>query len=537
LVRPSTTAAGLTIERRYGVIEYILLGGAGGILLGGGAGLALRHFLGKRKILFSEKSSEEIIAKAMEESERFKKSAELEAKANLFQRRESFDKEAQETRNEFKGIERRFHKREESLERKMDLLDRKEGTIAKNEAKVNQRREEVNKKLEEAQSLVDEEKEKLYEMSKLSEEEAQEQLFKNLGEELSREMAEFIRRRVDDAKEEAESKAKYHIINAIQRYASEATAETVTSTVDIANDEMKGRIIGREGRNIRAFEKATGVDVIVDDTPGLVVVSGFDAVRREIARRAMEKLILDGRIHPARIEDVVQSTRKDVEESIRTTGKKVCYDLGVHKVHPKIMHALGRLQYRTSYGQNVLQHSIEVASICGLMAADLKLDETLARRCGLLHDIGKALDHDMEGGHPEIGADLAKRVDESKEVVDAIAKHHDDDEGRFIYTILTAAADAISASRPGARRETFDKYIKRLEKLEEVAKSFAGVTTTYAIQAGREIRVIVNSDRVDDAAAIKICRDIANRIQDELSYPGEVKVTLLREKRVVEYAR
>jgi ribonuclease Y len=514
-------------------VLYILIGAAAGLALGFG----VRHFLGRQKLLFSEREAEGILKQAEEAAERARKDAEIKAQEGIFKKREEFEREAGETRNELKSLERRLTKREESLDRKIDLLDRKEGSLAKTESKLGRKREELRRKEEEIESLVTQQKEKLHEIARMSDEEAREELFKQLESDLSREISELIHKRSEDAKENAESKARYLIINAIQRYASDCTAENVTSTIDIANDEMKGRIIGREGRNIRAFEKATGVDVIVDDTPGLVVVSGFDSVRREIARRAMEKLILDGRIHPSRIEDIVAATRKEVEDQIRQTGKQVCYDMGIHNVHPKIINALGRLQFRTSYGQNVLQHSVEVARIAALMAADLKLDTTLAKRCGLFHDIGKALDHEAEGGHPEIGADLAKRSDESREVVDAVGKHHEDGEGRTVYTVLIAAADAISASRPGARRETFDKYIKRLEKLEEVANSFQGVENSYAIQAGREVRVLVDADKVDDESSIRICRDIARRIQDELSYPGEVKVTLIREKRIIEYAK
>ncbi len=520
-------------ERSGEVIVEILVAAAAGLAVGFGA----RHLLGRRNVVVSERRATEILNEARAQAEKVMKNAELEAQTGIFKKRDSFEKEMNEVRNELKELERRLNKREESIDRKIELLDRKESGLSKTEQKLQKKTEDLQVMETDLQAAIGKQKEKLLEIARLSEQEAKEELFRKLETDLSGEMSELIKKRLDDAKDEAENKAKYFIVNAIQRYASDFTAESVTSTIDIASDEMKGRIIGREGRNIRAFEKATGVDVIVDDTPGVIVVSGFDSVRREVARRSMEKLILDGRIHPARIEEIVEGTKKEIEETIRQTGKQVCYDMGISKVHPKIMNALGRLRFRTSYGQNVLQHSIEVSQICGHMAADLKLDMSLAKRCGLLHDVGKALDHEMEGGHPEIGADLAKRSDEIKEVVDAIGNHHEDGEGRSVYTVLTAAADAISASRPGARRETFDKYIKRLEKLEEVAASFEGVDTSYAIQAGRELRVIVNSDRVDDAVAMKIARDIANKIQEELNYPGEIKVTLIREKRVVEFAK
>jgi ribonuclease Y len=338
-------------------------------------------------------------------------------------------------------------------------------------------------------------------------------------------------------REHCEQKAREVLATAIQRYAAAHTAETTTSTVDIPSDEMKGRIIGREGRNIRAFEKATGVDVIVDDTPGIVIVSGFDNVRREVARIALSKLIQDGRIHPSRIEEVVAETQKEMEEHIRKIGKQAAQEAGVGGLHEKFIELLGRLRFRTSYSQNVLQHSLEVAFLAGLMADELGLDGTLARRCGLLHDIGKAADHEMEGGHPQIGADLAKRFRERPEVIHAIGGHHDDVRIDMIYTVLVATADAISAARPGARRETLEKYVKRLEELEAVASGFPGVDQAYAIQAGREVRVIADASKTSDKEAAKICRDIAKAIEEQLTYPGEIKVTVLRETRSVDYAR
>jgi len=354
---------------------------------------------------------------------------------------------------------------------------------------------------------------------------------------LAHEKATMIQRVTERTTEEADAMARDIVATAIQRSAAIHTQEIVVSTIAIPGDEMKGRIIGREGRNIRAFEKATGVDVIVDDTPGVIVISGFDSVRREIARRAMEKLVLDGRIHPARIEEIVAQTRKEVTEFIRETGKQTAFDCEVHNLHPKELEYLGRLYFRTSYGQNVLNHSVEVATLCGIMAAELKLDSQTAKRCGLLHDIGKAVDQEMEGSHPEIGADLARRFNEREEIINAIAGHHNDIPAISLHTVLVAAADAMSASRPGARRETLEKYIKRLEKLEEVASSFDGVQGAFAIQAGREVRVIANADRVDDAQAAAVCRDIAQQIERELTYPGEVKVTLIRETRCTEFAR
>jgi ribonuclease Y len=342
---------------------------------------------------------------------------------------------------------------------------------------------------------------------------------------------------MEAAKEEAERKARNIVGLAIQRCAADHTVEATVASIDIPSDDMKGRIIGREGRNIRAFEKATGVDVIVDDTPGVIVISAFDSVRREVARRAMDRLIADGRIHPSRIEELVAESQKEVDELIKETGKQVCYDFGLHNIHAKEMLLLGRLRFRTSYGQNVLQHSKEVAHLCSAMAGELGVNVNMASRCGLLHDIGKAVDHEVEGGHPAIGADIAKRCGERPEVVNAIGAHHEDVEPRTLYAVITQAADAISAARPGARRETLEKYIKRLERLEEVANAFSGVQGAFAIQAGRELRVIVNADKVNDRQAFKMARDIANQIEQELNYPGEIKITLLRETRVIEFAR
>ena len=344
-------------------------------------------------------------------------------------------------------------------------------------------------------------------------------------------------RSVERTKELSEERAKDIIATAIQRYASGHCQEITVANIEISDDAMKGRVIGREGRNIRSFEKATGVNVIVDDTPGVITVSCFDSIRREIARRAMERLIADGRIHPTRIEEIVAQTRQEIEELVQKEGKQACFDLTIVGVHPRLVTLLGRLRFRTSYGQNVLDHSREVAHLAGMIAGELGLDVKLARRCGLLHDIGKALDHEVEGGHPEIGSNLARRYDEPEEVVNAIASHHNDVPQNSIYAVITQAADAISGSRPGARGETLERYIKRLEKLETLASSFPGVKSANAIQAGREIRVIVNSQKISDNKALKLCHDIAREIEAQLTYPGEIKVTLLREVRVVEYAR
>jgi ribonuclease Y len=371
----------------------------------------------------------------------------------------------------------------------------------------------------------------------MSVEDAKELLLERLGREVDRETEQLIMKRQEAAKETANARAREIIITAIQRYAADHTSDSTVSTVDIPSDEMKGRVIGREGRNIRAFEKATGVDVIVDDTPGVVVISSFDPVRREVARRSLEKLIQDGRIHPGRIEEIVAETAEEVDHEVTEIGKRAALEANVLNLHPKMYELLGRLNFRTSYGQNVLRHSIEVAYLSQMMAEELGLDGALARRCGILHDIGKAVDHEVEGGHPNIGAELAKRYNEKEEVLNAIAGHHGDIQATTMYTPLVSAADAISASRPGARRESLERYIKRLERLESLANAFAGVKQSYAIQAGREIRVIVDAKSIDDAGTAKLARDIAKSVEEEMEYPGEIRVSLVREVRAVEYAR
>ncbi|MDP6958437.1 MAG: ribonuclease Y, partial [Planctomycetota bacterium] len=381
------------------------------------------------------------------------------------------------------------------------------------------------------------EKESLHRISGLTKDEAVKTLLDKLEPELEKEKADLIRKRLEVAKETAETEAKRVITMAIQRFAAEHTADSVVTVVDLPNEEMKGRIIGREGRNIRAFERSTGVDVIVDDTPGVIVLSAFDGVRREMARRAMERLIFDGRIHPTRIEEITEQAKREMEQHIEKVGKEFLEEQEVRNVHPKLVTLLGRLKYRTSYGQNVLQHVREVAHLTSVMAAEMKMDAKLGRRCGIFHDIGKAVDQDFEGSHPVIGGELLKRFDEPKEVIDAAANHHNDADANFPYTILAAAADAISASRPGARGESLDRYVKRLQQLEGIAKGLEGVTQAYAIQAGREVRVIVDADTITDDQSINVAREIAKEIEGQMTYPGEIKVTVTRETRVVEYAR
>ena len=480
----------------------------------------------------------DILEIAKRDGERILKDAELKAKDESYRRREELNRELETSRNELREQERRVQKREDASEDKAKDLTRKERTVEGLQKKAVEQKEIFELKAKELDVVVAKETKKLHEITGLSREDAERMLMDRLEQQLSTEIATRIQRHTEQLKSEAESRAREIITTAIQRYAAEHTADTTVSTVDIPDDNMKGRIIGREGRNIRTFEKCTGVDVIVDDTPGVVVVSAFDNVRRETARLALTKLIQDGRIHPTRIEEVVLETQLEMEKHIQEVGKQAVLNADVAMPHEKIVHLLGRLKFRTSYSQNVLQHSLEVSHLCGLMAAELGLNPQLARRCGLLHDMGKAADHEMEGGHPKVGAELAKRYGETtKEVLHAIAGHHDDITIGNIYTVLVAAADAISASRPGARRETLEKYIKRMADLEAVACGFPEVDAAYAIQAGRELRVIANSSRATDADAIRVCREIARAIEEQLDYPGEIKVTVIRETRILEMAK
>jgi ribonuclease Y len=486
----------------------------------------------------AESRGQELIEKARREAEQIAREAELRARDEVFRRREEVNRELEILRNEIRELERRVEKREDAAEQKHKELARKERHQDAIQKKLSERKELLEKKEKRLEELIGEETKKLHDITGLSRDQAERMLLDRVERELADEIAARIRRHEEQLKQTAEAKAREVLASSIQRYASAHTASTTVSTVDIPSDDMKGRIIGREGRNIRTFEKCTGVDVIVDDTPGVVIVSAFDNVRRETARLALAKLIADGRIHPTRIEEVVIETQQEMEKHIQELGKNAVLDADVPMPHEKIVHLLGRLRFRTSYSQNVLQHSLEVAHLCGLMAGELGLNPQLARRCGLLHDVGKAADHEMEGGHPKIGAELARRYGEtSKEVLHAIAGHHDDVTIDNIYTVLVAAADAISASRPGARRETLEKYVKRLEALEAVACGFPGVEQAYAIQAGRELRVVANAIQTTDAEALKLCRDIARAIEQQLDYPGEIKVTVTRESRAIEIAK
>jgi ribonuclease Y len=507
------------------------------LVVGGGIGFAIAYALTARKARETKSEAEGLLAKTQAEADVILKEARVTAKEEAIRTREAFDKETSKTREELRERERVIAKREDSLEAKMETLVRKEKMVEASEKRIADTEHTYKIKLADLDQKIAEEKRTLNKIAGLDANQAREMLLARMEGEVQHEAAALVQRYTEQAKEDCDQKGREILAGAIQRLASDFTADVTVATVDIPSDEMKGRIIGREGRNIRAFERVTGVDVIVDDTPGVVVLSSFDPVRREVARRTLAKLITDGRIQPPRIEQVASECRKEVEADINETGKQVALDTGVRGLHPKEVQLLGRLKYRTSYGQSVMQHSIEVAHLAGMLADQLGLDGQLARRAGLLHDIGKAVDHEVQGGHPEIGADLARRYNECEEVIHAIAGHHEPNIQDAMYTTIVSAADAVSASRPGARRETLEKYVQRLEKLEEIARRFEGVEMAYAIQAGREVRVIVNADKVDDDLAIKVCRDIAKAIEAELTYPGEVRVTLIRERRVVEYAR
>ena len=463
--------------------------------------------------------------------------AEAEAKSQFLQRREAFDAKTESISEELRAEEKRLAKRGDSIDQKLETLGAKDRRLDARQRALKEREDSLANKDKQYNELIGQQKTQLLKVAHLSREQAREMLMDSLSGEMDVEASEFIERRANEARQTAEQQAREIIVTAVQRYASDLTSGATVSTVTIPSDDMKGRVIGREGRNIRAFEKATGVDVIVDDTPGVVVVSGFDPVRRAVACSAMEKLILDGRIHPARIEEIVAKTEKEIQKQIQEHGRAALMETKIKGLHNKLATLIGRLHFRTSYGQNVLQHSLEVAFLSQIMADEIGLNGQLARRCGLLHDIGKAVDHEVEGTHPRIGADLCKRYGEREEVINAAAGHHGDVTATSWYTPIVSAADAVSASRPGARRETLQRYMQRLQKLEEIATAFEGVSQAYAVQAGREVRVMVDAENVDDRLSAKIARDIARRVEDEMEYPGEVKVTLVRELRCVEYAK
>ncbi|MDO4536338.1 MAG: ribonuclease Y [Clostridium perfringens] len=484
----------------------------------------------KNKVESLQKEAEGVLEDAKKESEALKKEVILEAKEEAHKLRNDLEKESRERRNELQRLERRLLQREESIDKKSDLLEKKEEGL-------NSKVIEIENVENSVKSLYEEQRNELERISNLTTDEARKILLDQVNREVKHEAAIMIKDVESKAKEEADKRAREIITNAIQRCAADHVSESTVYVVALPNDEMKGRIIGREGRNIRTLETLTGVDLIIDDTPEAVILSSFDPIRREIARIALEKLIVDGRIHPARIEEMVERATKDVENNIKEEGEQATFETGVHGLHQEVIKLLGRLKYRTSYGQNVLKHSIEVAYLAGLMASELGLDVNLARRAGLLHDIGKGVDQEYEGPHALIGGDLAKKYHESPAVVNAISAHHGDVEMQTLEAVLVQAADAISAARPGARRETLEAYIKRLEKLEEIATSYEGVEKSYAIQAGREIRIMVKPDQVDDAGAVEMARNIVKNIEEQLEYPGQIKINVIRETRAVDYAK
>ncbi len=485
----------------------------------------------------AEKRAKELVERCERDLETRRKEAELANKEAAIQQKAEGEKELAQARQELHERDRALDRRQDTLDQQLDQLNKREKMVESNQRKLTERLEETTRRNEELAKVLDTQRQTLHKLSGLSQEEATRRLLERLETELQDEAGKIVTRHEKKMAEICEEKSREILITSLQRYASAHTAESTTNTVDIPNDDMKGRIIGREGRNIRAFEKATGVDVIIDDTPGVVIVSGFDPVRREVARLSLAKLIADGRIHPTRIEELVAETQAELEQHIQKLGEEASQEAEVGALNEKIINLLGRLRFRTSYSQNVLRHSIEVAFLTGMMAEELGLDGRLARRCGLLHDIGKAADHDTEGGHPKIGADLLKRYGERPEVVHAALGHHDDLRIDNPYTVLVAAADACSASRPGARRESLERYIKRMQELETIAGGFPGVEQAFAIQAGRELRVIASAKDTTDASAAKICRDIAKAFEEQLTYPGEIKVTVLRESRFTELAR
>lgn len=493
-------------------------------------GYLVRRYIAESKIKNAESEANRILENAAKDAETNKKELVLEAKEEAHKLRAELDKEIRDRRNEIQRIERRLLQREELLDKKIETLEQREDNINKKQKEVQRAHDDVNE-------LYKKQKEELERLSGLSSEEAKQLLLSDIEKEIKHEAAMMIKDIESKAKEEGERKAKEIISLAIQKCAADHVAETTVSVVTLPNDEMKGRIIGREGRNIRTLETLTGIDLIIDDTPEAVILSGFDPIKREIARVALEKLIVDGRIHPARIEEMVEKAKKEVDAYLRDQGEQATFETGVHGLHSEIIRLLGRLRFRTSYGQNVLNHSIEVAHLAATMAAELGADVKLAKRAGLLHDIGKAVDHEVEGPHVQIGADLAKRYKENNEVIHAVAAHHGDIEATTIEAVLVQAADAISAARPGARRETLESYIKRLEKLEDIANSIDGVEKSFAIQAGREIRIMVKPEEISDTDIVSVARDIVKRVESELEYPGQIKINVIRETRAIEYAK
>ncbi len=514
-------------------IIFILGALAAGIFLG----MLLRRKLSESTVNNAIVEAEKLISDAGKEAERIGKEAIVQAKDVVLQAKTDWEQEARDLRKEIHNHEVRLQQKEENLERRLDHIDKKSEELSQRENQLRKQNDRLQQKASEVDKIYAEQKRQLEQISGMTGDQARQQLIDSMLSEARHDAAKGIKRIEEEAHEVADKKAKKIMALAIQRYAGDFVAEKTVSVVPLPSDEMKGRIIGREGRNIRAIEAATGIDLIIDDTPEAVVISGFNPVRREVARISLERLIADGRIHPARIEELVEKAQEEVDEEIRQAGEQATFDVGVHGIHPEIIKLLGMLKYRTSYGQNVLVHSIEVAFLCGMMASELGINVKQAKRAGLLHDIGKAVSHEMEGSHAVNGGDLARKYNESPKIVHAIAAHHEDEKPETVLAILTQAADALSGARPGARRETLETYVKRLRELEQIGSSFDGVTGCFAIQAGREIRVMVSSDQVSDDYSHVLAKDIAGRIEQEMTYPGQIRVNVIRETRAVEYAK